>query len=33
MPQQGGAGDAGDVYYIRSTDGGVTFGCAVEVEH
>jgi hypothetical protein len=24
--QQGGAGDAGDVYYIRSTDGGVTFG-------
>jgi hypothetical protein len=24
--QQGGAGDAGDVYYIRSTDRGVTFG-------
>ena len=24
--QQGAAGDPGDVYYIRSTDGGVTFG-------
>jgi hypothetical protein len=24
--QQGTAGDPGDVYYIRSTDGGVTFG-------
>jgi hypothetical protein len=24
--QQGASGDVGDVYYIRSTDGGVTFG-------
>jgi len=29
--QQGGAGDAGDVYYIRSTDGGVTFGTPLKL--
>jgi hypothetical protein len=29
--QQGGAGDAGDVYYIRSTDGGVTFGAPLKL--
>jgi len=29
--QQGGAGDAGDVYYIRSTDMGVTFGAPVKL--
>src|SRR6266403_2037231 len=27
--QQGAPGDPGDVYYIRSTDGGVTFGAPV----
>ena len=26
MPQHGAGSDPGDVYYIRSTDGGVTFG-------
>ncbi len=29
--QQGGAGDAGDVYYIRSTDSGVTFGAPLKL--
>src|SRR5437867_616036 len=29
--QQGGAGDAGDVYYIRSTDGGSTFGTPLKL--
>jgi hypothetical protein len=29
--QQGGAGDPGDVYYIRSTDGGVTFGAPLKL--
>ena len=29
--QQGGPGDPGDVYYIRSTDGGVTFGTPLKL--
>ena len=29
--QQGGAGDSGDVYYIRSSDGGVTFGSPMKL--
>ena len=29
--QQGATGDAGDVYYIRSTDGGVTFGAPLKL--
>ncbi len=28
---QQGTGDAGDVYYVRSTDSGVTFGAAVKL--
>ena len=29
--QQGAPGDPGDVYYIRSTDGGVTFGAPLKL--
>src|SRR5436189_3220420 len=29
--QQGASGDPGDVYYIRSTDGGVTFGSPLKL--
>gem|GEM_PF-908078 len=29
--QQGAPGDSGDVYYIRSTDGGVTFGTPLKL--
>jgi hypothetical protein len=29
--QQGTGGDPGDVYYIRSTDGGVTFGAPLKL--
>ena len=29
--QQGAGGDPGDVYYIRSTDGGVTFGTPLKL--
>lgn len=29
--QQGSGGDAGDVYYIRSTDGGVTFSAPLKL--
>jgi hypothetical protein len=29
--QQGAPGDPGDVYYIRSTDGGVTFGSPLKL--
>ena len=31
--QHGAGSDPGDVYYIRSTDGGVTFCRAVQAEH
>src|SRR5436190_15705433 len=31
--QQGAPGDPGDVYYIRSTDGGVTFGAPLKLNH